>query len=435
MLTLRHRLATSLGLSDDVLPFVGELIKVPVEHAAWRGAIERLLHGFALSILVQERHYVSLATLVNEQHLGNRLVYYRTDRPSSAGGKSASLNSVVRKLQIQTGNNHDWLAAELRNRFDYACVDSLKAFRETERGLTREGQIRHGRHHHAKDDRRRIDDPTSWVLGFDNRDKLSLFEAQAHELAEKLTSLDRDIRAIEQDDEARSERVLHCNTVVNLRWDEIDVAPMVERLSAIQREIDAIHAGNDSLKVIAKEIDEERKRLAAAEKSLRQIEAHLLRTQERQKDASELHRKTTRALAGTPLLPSHAEALPPRFASLPQSTTLDNLADQSRNVERALTSERQQLIDERNGLEKRIERAFAEFKSSWAAEASDLDATLASASDFFAKLKRLEIDGLPQYEHRFFDLLKEQSNQNLASLNSQLRQARNEIVERMDSRQ
>jgi hypothetical protein len=94
--------------------------------------------------------------------------------------------------------------------------------------------------------------------------------------------------------------------------------------------------------------------------------------------------------------------------------------------------EHRKLSDERNRLERFIEQCFTVFKQRWPAESADLDTTLASAQDFLAKLKRLEVDGLPQYEERFFDLLKEQSNQNLASLNTQLRQARNEIRERVE---
>jgi uncharacterized protein YPO0396 len=61
-----------------------------------------------------------------------------------------------------------------------------------------------------------------------------------------------------------------------------------------------------------------------------------------------------------------------------------------------------------------------------------LDPKPASVEDFLAKLQRLEMDGLPRHERRFFDLLKDQSHQNLASLNTHLRQARNEIRERME---
>jgi hypothetical protein len=53
-------------------------------------------------------------------------------------------------------------------------------------------------------------------------------------------------------------------------------------------------------------------------------------------------------------------------------------------------------------------------------------------ADFFAKLVRLETDGLPAYEQRFFELLQNQSHQNLAALSTYLNDARKAILERMD---
>ncbi|MEZ5653135.1 MAG: SbcC/MukB-like Walker B domain-containing protein [Burkholderiaceae bacterium] len=48
-----------------------------------------------------------------------------------------------------------------------------------------------------------------------------------------------------------------------------------------------------------------------------------------------------------------------------------------------------------------------------------------------AKLNRLETDGLPAHEQRFFELLESQSHQNLAALMSHMNDARKEIFERM----
>jgi len=51
MLALRGRIADGLGLNEADLPFVGELIDVRADAAEWQGAIERVLHGFALSLI------------------------------------------------------------------------------------------------------------------------------------------------------------------------------------------------------------------------------------------------------------------------------------------------------------------------------------------------------------------------------------------------
>src|SRR5690606_5103482 len=106
----------------------------------------------------------------------------------------------------------EWLRHELRQRFDYACVDSLQAFRSAERALTREGQVKHGKSRHEKDDRYHVDDRSFWVLGFDNREKLALFETQAAELSGKVERLRAQFGAIRQESQQRAMRAIHCNT-------------------------------------------------------------------------------------------------------------------------------------------------------------------------------------------------------------------------------
>lgn len=64
-LELRMRLRTELRLTEESLPFAGELIAVRDEEADWEGAAERLLRGFALSVLVPERHYAAVSDWID----------------------------------------------------------------------------------------------------------------------------------------------------------------------------------------------------------------------------------------------------------------------------------------------------------------------------------------------------------------------------------
>jgi uncharacterized protein YPO0396 len=55
---LRDALCADTRVTEEDLPFAGELIEVKLEeYKDWAGAIERLLHGFGISLLVPERHY------------------------------------------------------------------------------------------------------------------------------------------------------------------------------------------------------------------------------------------------------------------------------------------------------------------------------------------------------------------------------------------
>jgi len=126
MLELRRDIAAAIGVAEGALPFVGELLQVKPEEGPWNGAIERVLHGFALSLLVDERHYIALAGHINRVNLGRRLVYCRTGAIEAQQAKPVSQNSLVLKLNVKPSAWSPWLLAELRQWFDYACVDRCR---------------------------------------------------------------------------------------------------------------------------------------------------------------------------------------------------------------------------------------------------------------------------------------------------------------------
>lgn len=430
MLDLRLRLTQALTLPESTLPFIGELLQVHAREAAWQGAIERVLRGFALSLLVEERYYVAVANYINATHLGGRLEYFRLGQ-TDASTRAIPANSLVNKLQIKDGPYNTWLKAELARGFDYACVDSIQAFRNTERALTREGQVRYGKSRHAKDDRHRIDDRTRWVLGFDNRDKLVLFEQRAQELGDKISRSQRDIEALAKADRQRTERITQCQTLVDTQWRDIDVGPPLDRIIGIDRLLTAARQGNIALQQLDELIKKQKTVVTEAEQRLIDTKA------DQKKLATDIDEQekllaSKRAATSVTLTPHQREGLSERFAALNEPLTLNNVDNLARRVDRFLGDDLKTLSEESTALTRAIEDCFASFKRRWPMESADLDARLAATADFLAKLQRLETDGLPDYEHRFFELLRTQSDQNLAALATHLNQARKAILERME---
>jgi hypothetical protein len=153
VLSVREALCNALGLDDAELPFAGELLQVRDGDSAWEGAIERVLHGFGLSILVPDAHYQAVAQWVESTHLGERLVYYRVRSLRSVESESLHPDSLVRKLSIKPDSKfYAWIEGEVARRFDYACCDSLEQFRRESRALTRAGQLKGRGEHHEKDE-------------------------------------------------------------------------------------------------------------------------------------------------------------------------------------------------------------------------------------------------------------------------------------------
>jgi uncharacterized protein YPO0396 len=431
MLEMRRNIAAAIGISESALPFVGELIEVKPDETEWRGAIERVLHGFALSLLVDERQYLALANHINKTHLGQRLVYYRTGRPEVWQAKPIDANSLVLKLNVKEGVYADWMHAELRQRFDYACVDTVQSLKSADRAITREGQVKHSKTRHEKDDRRSVGDRRNWVLGFDNREKLELFQSRARELAATISDLSEQIKELADQDKNRMARAMQCQTLVNLQWQDIDISPLLYRIDTIKRQIREAQGGNAALLQISERIDKQKKLVDQADQSLRGVKVELdaVRGQIKNNEQKLALLQDTSKIS---LTPHQLKGLDERFSQQSETINLDNLDKVTTTIERALNLEIDEINRGIGDCEKVIETRFGDFKRRWPMDAGDMDTSLASAPDFFAKLGRLETDGLPAYEQRFFELLQNQSHQNLAALSAYLNDARKVILERME---
>ena len=431
MLDLRQKIASSTGIREEALPFVGELIEVKAEESLWQGAIERVLRNFALSILVDERNYPAISNYVNNTHLGGRIVYYRTERHDAMQERTISSESLVFKLNVKEGQHTDWLRAELRQRFDYPCVDSILAFRTMDRAITREGQIKHSKTRHEKDDRRSVDDRRNWVLGFDNHEKLLLFRQQAQVLADEISSTGKKIDLLSEQDNRSDKRARNCQTLVNLQWQEIDVIPLIDKISGIDKLIKEKREGNKKLLEIAELITRQKDIVKHEEDELSNIKVKCINKNNQLKEAKdELYKKENDPSIVAPT-PFQKEELDKRFKQIKGQIQLDNLDRITTSIVQTINKEEGEVNRIIADCEKKIESIFYEFKRTWPMDSGDVDSTLSSATDFFAKLRRLEIDGLPQHEHRFFDLLKNQSYQNLTSLSTYLVNERKIILDRM----
>jgi uncharacterized protein YPO0396 len=437
MLALRARLAAGLGMNEADLPFVGELVEVREEADAWRGASERVLHSFALSLLVEERRYAAVSRHVNDNHLGQRLVYFRV---SQRAGDERTINrrsrlgalSLVHKLELKSTRFRPWLEAELHRRFDYACVDSVRAFQDFDRALTKEGQVKQNQSRHEKDDRHRIDDRRRWVLGFDNRDKLALYQLRGRELQAELAELDRQLTGLGEQRIGAQQRALACQVLMNLQWRDIDVAGLLDRIQGLGVELERLRQGDRELADLGRRITEIRAGLEGAEGRLRDIRVSQGKVTDRinrlQQDLAELDAQ----LADRVLTTQQQDGLQGRYEEAADPLNLANLDERRVRVERALNRDRRERVDEQARLAQAIQRRFAAFKGEWPLAASELDDTLASAPEYLKLLTGIEQDGLPRFEERFFALLKEQSSENLAALSRHIAEARKEIHARMD---
>lgn len=431
LVDLREQMAADLSIPEAKLPFVGELIEVKPEAAAWQGSIERVLGGFARSILVEDKHYGAVSNYVNERSIGERLVYFRVLQPST-GNQSPGPASLVRKLNVAPGTLGDWVRQELKAQFDLECAETLQAFRSARRAVTREGQIKHSTTRHEKNDRYAVDDRSRWVLGFDNKAKLELFRKEAGDLGEKLAELESRRNKMNDEEEQAQQQLLHCQTLSNLTWNDVDVVALLTRIAELTQRLQAEKATRPDLALQDELISEQHAAHKAAQGRKNEEDARVKSIQDTLSRLQADLEKLDSGWPGVDNVPAFAEPLAVRYGAVGREITLESIDQITTSVERGLSNELRELDVGISELRTKIVQCFVDFNREWPAESSGLDATLESADDYFAKLRRLEVDNLPKYEERFFALLREQSDQNLTLLATKLDQERSAIKARME---
>jgi len=431
---VRSLIVTGIGCNEDDLPFAGELLKVRDDEAPWRGAIERLVGKFSTSMLVPDRLYPQVRRFVNETHLRQNLSYHLASSSNQARAREVqNMRAVFRKLEIAPGPFHAWIDAELRSRFNHECVESADELSRFEFALTRQGQVRGGRSLHEKRDRFHVDDESQWSLGWDNSERRRLFEGRRASLRSQLSEVIHEEQARANALTSRLRAVRNAEVVKNVSWSDIDAGACDQRKGELEAEINRIRSGSKDLAALDKQVADQREVLTRRNADVAQ---HLesLRSAHSKRNH---YRKTLEDLEGDASYveptPTQREGLDARFASIGRPITIDSVGDINSRVQRALSVEIEKASESAQLLRTKIETAFTEFKTRWPAEAADMDASVESGEAYFAMLDVLERDRLPAFESRFRDMLQNQSDRYLATLQRKLSDEARAIEGKIDS--
>lgn len=436
-LAIREELCLALNLSESALPFVGELIEVRPEERAWEGAAERVLHGFALSLLVPDEAYANVADWVDQTHIGDRLVYFRVRerRPVTAHLHQFSL---VRKLVLKSDSGfYGWLEAELGRRFDYVCCATMEQFRREERALTRTGQVKANGERHEKDDRHRLDDRTRYVLGWSNEAKIAALAKKIGDLEQRSAAIATLIAQLTTKRRALADRLNNLSQLsVFTDFAELDWRPIAIEIDKLKQERQQLQEGSDALKTLTAKLGEIEREIQAITTRHQGAIGERARIEERRRVDGELLRIVSEdAAAASAQL---HEVVFPRLDSF----RTEALGDHKLTIENCDARERelrdwlQTQIDNEDRriarLRDRIISAMQAYKATYPLETREMDAAIEASGEYRAMLAALRTDDLPRFEARFKALLNENTIREVANFQSQLARERETIRERID---
>ena len=475
---IRKKICDALKIPEENLPFAGELIQVKKGEEDWTFAIERLLHNFALTVLVRPELYKTVTDYVRKNDLGGRLVYLKTeeeifgkkgdffarDNRAALGDKMNALQGQFSQGEISQGKNPEylpqkieiknrhplatWLCDYIANHFDYICSDDTETIAQSEKALSSTGLIKNGLRH-EKDDRRKIRENFTQVLGWDNTQKRQALSGQLDSLEKGRQENASQLEKIKISLAENQEKTEALHSVKEfLLWSELDVKTLAKQIDLLNDERKKL-ASSKEIKELMQKLDAKKEAKSALDSQIEKLNRTLGRLQDNlekirsQKNQNEKIWQTYTAQAELfELTQKNIELLEKRF-----SLNLKlNLKPEQKNAQKITNLEELEEIHKNlfatiNENLKRAEKDFATLNETltrqmlnvinpkkeikekfgdWSSQFSDFDASFSYFDDFETFYNRLLKDDLPKYQTQFHKYLHDTINEDIIDFNQHI---------------
>ena len=435
LIALRKRLCDGTGIAESELPFAGELLKVRDSEAAWEGAAERTLHGFALSLLVTSGHYAAVSDWVDANNLRARLVYLRVgDNPAP---RTAAVGTLASKIGIKPGTPmREFLLEELGRRFDHQCCETMEDFRRYPKALTINGQLKSGGGRHEKDDSKALTDRSTYVLGWDNHDKIARLrsdleqaEGQVRAAVDGLGRVDQQLGSLGRQQQFIG-KISAVANFAGLNWQATARA-----MEGLKEEKAALESSSDILRELTRREGETAEREKKAQDKLSALDRRIGSHEAEVKAIAEQIAECRESLAAEPL--ADDAGLLAELGRLAQaaleseSLTYKNTDQTERKVRNTLTSTIDNLGKRISTAEGTTIRFMTDFRNKYPAETTELDASLEAAGEFNKILEQLVDNDLPRFAERFKESLTQNTIHEIVAFNAFLDSRRQDIVSRI----
>lgn len=428
---IRSMLAKALDVDDETFPFAAELLSVKTQDKQWQGALERLVGGFGVTMLVPSDMFDEVRRLVDRRHLRGRLTY-RPVRPVVESIRARLPANAAGKIDVADHEFNRWLVNEVHRQFDYACVESPDAMDAYPRALTLNGQIKRAGENYLKDDRSSINEKARWVLGTDTSARAEALHQQLLDINGKLDDAQA---AIDEHEVTAKEAGRHLQAFVaisGLFWHTMDEAGARLAILELESQIESLKQGSPQLEQLQAAVkrtfeDKEKAQKSWAdqhgvvEAAVKQIERWM----------SERRRLGTLPVVG--LTPTQQQAIDEMRGRRANESTPEN-------YDRELAW----LRDEANGAVRKNEAAQAEQKgevikalavfcarTEWKAATKGHDPVLDSFDFFDQHLTNLLMEGVSRTWERFLEELQEHNSHQLTLLSQSLTSERADMAKRL----
>jgi len=421
---IRDDILEHIGATKDEIPFIGELIKVREEQSAWESSVEKILHNFALRLIVPEKYYIKVNEYVNRTNLRGRIIYQRYKGHTSLvnmRNNSIAENALVNKIEFKPKNIYTaWLEETLTNQYNYSCVKDLQEFAlYDEKAITKEGLIKFGKGKHEKDDRPHVSRKENYVLGWDNKDKIRLLQNEVKDLQLNEQSAIKETRLIEQNikDIEKLKDGFSDLFKIFTKFDDIDWESYATEIQVKEEQKASLEKTNNRVQALQKQLLEVQNQLKqVAEVEIKNKDREIFSLESNIKSISE-ELKISKSIIEphgdidtTEFEQQHSNLSTANYRSIKKIQTdfQQELSRKSSSLENEKRESEDEVKLKINAFKQPIEEITSRFKD-WRSDVGRLPESthLELISEYQDFLQQLTQDNLPKFEKKFNEYLQE----------------------------
>lgn len=417
---IRDEIIQHIGATADEIPFIGELIRLKDNERKWESAIERILHNFALRLIVPEKYYRQVNEYVNNHNLRGRIVYQRYNYDAALRefvNRHAQDNSLLNKIEFKPNAQYiDWIEDRLYSEFNYTCVDTLEDFNHiNEKAVTKEGLIKAKGGKHEKDDRPEISRREHYVLGWDNREKIAAIKKEYDNLCRQVTAKKEEINELNNKRKETEERKETFSRLLDFeKFDDIDWQSYSIRINEKNEEKKQLESTNDRVKTLQQQLEKVKQTISEIEDRKENLYGSKALLQKDEEETQKRCSDNTNALAS--MNPVDVD----EFENNHSELLLVGLADmvaRHKSLQNDIDNKIKNKQTEKNKKENEGRSKIIIFKNpseeittkfrDWRSDVNSLPDSVELISEYQTFLKKLNEEALPSFEKRFNKYLHE----------------------------
>ncbi len=420
---IRDELIENIGATKEEIPFIGELVKVKDEEMKWESSIEKVLHNFALRLIVPPKYYTEVNEYVNNNNLRGRIRYDKYEENYLKNFKNKNINekSIVNKIDIKPKTQYyEWIEDYLQSQFDFVCVENLTEFeRYSEMAITKNGLVKFRKGKHEKDDRPHITRKENYVLGWDNKEKIAVLKKELNNLQSQQTENKKAITS--KNTEIKNLGIFRdkCQDLFSKydKFDDINWRYYANEVQDKTEQKEALEKTNDRVMKLQEQLGKVQTYLKQlSEVDIKNKDREIFQTEQTQKNI-EGTIKENKAIfepIGNIDVSAFEEQNPDLLNIEYSNFETSRVSFQEENSKQTTELELQKGKKESevrikiNDFKQPSEEIKSKFKD-WRSDVNSLpDSTnLDLISEYQSFLERLEKDNLPKFEKKFNDYLQE----------------------------